>query len=169
MQQKPPCKDFIIAAARRIRMKPANGTPGTASGVALYRLYRVAVGAYTPEEFHAGLEAAIRDETILVIATVNETDEQRDIIGNSHCQIVRTIPFESATKETYHRWYTDLDGNLCGDGRCLRWSILKIYVMADGLPLKVQKLPVATQRLRQEKPNLAWQIIADMNGQSGER
>jgi len=64
-QEKPPCADFILAAARHIRMNPANIVPGTKAGVALYRLFRVSREAYTSKRFVRGLVRLLKTERSL--------------------------------------------------------------------------------------------------------
>ena len=161
--KKPDCSDFIVAAARSIRMKPSNLKKGTSAGVSLNRLFSVAKEVYTANEFHKSLKSLIKNKTILMMG--DEVDRMK-VEGQKHDawgrhRIVKIIDVPTNAPFLKRSWCLDSNGKItdpeCKDIEEYRMiQNILLYISSDGLPDKIKKFVSRIKRSR------AQEIIATM-------
>lgn len=143
---KPKCQDFIVEVARAIRMHPENMRPGTAAGVALYRIFRVAIEAYSEDNFRRGLKDLLNNGKIILVArtTFVERDASGKYISGSTSDTKLSALPKDLPAGRYGLWtvsgdgkYADVKGKKTMEYTQHRRPLL--YVVEDGLPAKVQR------------------------------
>lgn len=154
-QGKPNCADFILAAARTIRMKPTNITPGTAAGVRIDRIWHIAKDAYTDAEFRKALIGLLADGQIMITARF------RDTYGTYSDRRVDAFP-KNVPAGRYSRWTVNGRGTYVKETeknaqKLVLFRAIFLYIKADGLPKKAAVLEAHAGR-----PTTAHDIIAAM-------
>jgi hypothetical protein len=151
--RKPRCSDFVIAVARKIRMKPTNMVTGTAAGTAIRRIFPIVREYYSDKEFLKTLNQLLTDQTIIItahISTIEKVDEEKSADAKDWHRrtekntklttIFRTAPFDRG------RWFFDRSKrsvqrkDLKPTEEYLAIRSPRLYVVADGLPQKVTAL-----------------------------
>lgn len=159
-KKKPNCSDFIIAAIRTVRRKPANLKPKTAAGIALHQIFGIAREVYSDKEFRDGLKALIQRGTIFMSAKIftvkkDDDDSYHHLYGGPR----RLLAIPQNVSLGDDRWYLDPQGTLVNPTETREYQLFRsilLYVVADGLPSCAAKL------VGGDKQTLAQQIIASM-------
>jgi|GEM_PF-3492531 len=160
--RKPPIKDFIVAAIRKLRPHPHNLKPNTASGIRLSRVYKVALAVYTDREFREGLVTAMNEEEVIihgVLHTVKKREGRR--WGASRHEIISSIAEDVPLQ--LDTWHLDKGGHPVNPEEVEEHEkihSIRMCVIADGLPKKVRNI-LAPQSNEPNK-SLADEIIDSM-------
>jgi hypothetical protein len=134
---RPVCSDFIIAAIRKERSNRTNMKPGTASGVALHRIFSMAREVYSNQEFRESLQTLIKNDVVILMAQTCEVRSEDSYRFWVRQKIVH-IPPRAPLIE--HCWRLDSEGEPVND-RAARspktFCGLILYVTVDGLPATI--------------------------------
>lgn len=114
MPELPPCTEFIIAAVRKLRLRPRNSTSSWV-GLQLKSIYSRVRQLYTNAEFARSLTALIQSGELTIIARME---------GGPVVNRITEIP----ECESYDRW-TNQDKK--------QFYRTRAYITADGLPRNI--------------------------------
>jgi hypothetical protein len=147
--KKPDCKDFIIAVAREIRIRPGNTKPGISAGVRLENIFEIAKEKYSEQEFRVSLETLMRDETIVVVVREKSSPRRLEVSD------IRLMPghFGSYRINAKGLSVTSLrrEAGEVGGRSCLAPML---YILEDGVPAHI---------LRRKRNITASEVIAKMS------
>ncbi len=154
MATKPDCRDFILTAIKETRPKLARMPAGAKSGISLRRIWSLASNFYSEEEFRESLHRLHSTGVLLIIWNIGRGVEGRDW-HIQHDEILDEIPPEMPLDRDY--WHKEANSSsiiayadILGTRAWKYDSIneVKLYIPADGLPLKVSRLLVGKQDAR---------------------
>ena len=139
---KPKCSEFIIATARMIRRKPKNfaSGPSATAGIGLHRIFDVVRILYSEQEFRTGLDALFKEQKVILVAFVYTQRDAKTTIGGGR-KLVKAIPKDLL--DGYKNWFIDIKGKPAKWGESTSgtaFRLVRLYVVADGLPRNVAKL-----------------------------
>ncbi len=142
--KKPRCAEVIIATIRKLRRTPPGAAAGTASGMAVSRIWPVIREFYSESEFREGVEESLQNGTLL--ATWQFFDRECGSgFSRKRIGLVTSVPLDFPLKgNIWQRNYLgenlDLFRNRLMIPNSNQFSDLRLYVLADGLPKNIAKL-----------------------------
>lgn len=145
-QDKPDCKDFILAVIRRIRRKPTNLKPGTEAGTGLHLVWKFASTVYCEADFRQSLQSLFDSEIMIAVSDIERIPSGRSSVAERD-EIIKIIP---PNMNLSGSWRADADGNTihrslddyskARDFDSVYIRRITLYIVADGLPNRVAKL-----------------------------
>ncbi len=138
MAQKLNRKDFLVSTIRNVRQVWKNMKPGTAAGVQVHEVFQEALSVFTENEMRQALNELLHEGVLLMTATTDHCVRGKVIHGLTYIQV---IPLGAPLQEYY--WNLNNKGDVVKPSEfehyAKRFSHMRLYVTADGLPERVKK------------------------------